>query len=892
MATTDLAEPVPTEAHLDAEQASTREIDVVARELQVDLTTGLTESEASQRLERFGPNLLREVRAASAWSIFIAQFLTPVVGLLGLAAAVSFSFQEWLEGFAILAVLVISTLLGFVAELKGTRSVEALRKLGTRTTRVRREGTVHEVPAQDLVPGDIVLFEGGDLVAADLRIAKASRLQADESTLTGESLPVDKSPEATKEGTVLAERTGMLFKGTSVTRGSAEAVVVATGQATELGRIAELVDEAEGESTPLEKRLEGLTRKLILLTLIVAAVTTGLGILSGKGWLLMVETGIALAVAAIPEGLPIVATIALARGMWRMARRHALINRLAAVETLGATSVIFTDKTGTLTENRMTVERIVTPDGEWERDRSTESLSPRVREAFELIQLCNNAETDGAGDPLEVALARAAEKVLGRGRAAAESEQPRAREEAFDSVTKMMAVVINSKEGFRYLIKGAPEAVLEACSTEAGAEGVRPWTDERRAHWHARDEQIAAGGGRLLGLAQKTAASAEDAPYENLTWLGLVSLHDPPRKDVPDAIRACQDAGIQVIMVTGDQPGTARSIALAVGLVDDPNARVLGAKDLERLIAEDRDEELRSSSIHARVTPEQKLELVSRFQKSGAVVAMTGDGVNDAPALKKADIGVAMGQRGTQVAREAADMVLTDDAFGSIVAAIRQGRIIFDNIRSFVIYLLACNLSEILLVGTASMLPIPLPITPIQILFLNLVTDVFPALAFAMGEGDPRVMGRPPRDSSEPIIARRHWRRIAFYGAALTVSVLLALILAHSALGRTREQSVTVSFLTLAIGQLFLVLILRDQDASLFRNAITKNAWMGGAIALCLVLLLAAVFVPFLARVLATTPPAPLDWLLILLAAVLPVVIDLVVRAFRKRAKLSLEPGV
>ncbi len=855
-----------------------QDVEAVARSLDVSVDDGLSTHEAAARLRRIGPNRLREVGRVSAWRVLAAQFASPVVILLGAAAVLSFAFAGWLEGGAIVAVLAISTLMGFVAELRGARSVEALRKLGALVTRVRRAGEVIEVPAQDLVPGDVVLLEGGDVVTADLRVASASRLLANESMLTGESLPVNKNEAAVPEDTLLAERHDLLFKGTAITRGSATALVVATGDRTELGRIARLVSEAESEQTPLEKRLEGLTRRLIVLSLGVAVLTTGLGIVTGKEWLLMIETGIALAVAAIPEGLPVVATIALARGMWRMARRNALVNRLPAVETLGATSVIFTDKTGTLTENRMTVDRL----------EVIEEAPAILRAAWECAVLCNNAAVSGeheSGDPLEVALLRGAFEAIGLSREEAEEQWPRAREEAFDSQSKMMATFHRDGDRYRVAVKGAAEAVLEACAREASPDGESVLTPERRSEWLAENERLAARGGRVLALADVRTDDSETDPYRDLRWLGLVSLHDPARADVPAALQECHTAGIRVIMVTGDQAGTARAIATQIGLVADPEPRVIESRELAGLLEQEDDSELLATSIYARVTPEQKLDLIARFQREGAVIAMTGDGVNDAPALKKADIGIAMGGRGTQVAREAADMVLTDDAFASIVAAIRQGRIIFNNIRAFVIYLLSCNLSEILLVGTAASLRIPMPITPLQILFLNLVTDVFPALALAMGEGDPGVMRRPPRKNGEPILARRHWQRIVFSGISMTVAVLIALLVAWGPMGRPVRESVTVSFLTLALAQLTFVVNLRARGSSLWSNSIVRNAWMGGAIALCLVLLIAAVTIPVLSRVLETTLPHASDWLLIIGASLLPVLFDLVGRwVLRKRS--------
>jgi Ca2+-transporting ATPase len=881
----------------------------VAERLGVTIEPGLDESQVERRRQEYGPNQVREAARASAWQILVRQFKSLIVGLLSLAAVVSFLFAEWLNGFAIIAVLLITAALGFVAELRAVRSMEALRRLGSVRTSVRRGGSKSVVKAEELVPGDVVLFEGGDAVTADARLVEASRLQADESTLTGESVPVGKSVDELPDETPLAERTNMLFRGTTVTRGSAVGVVVATGMATELGNIAGLVEAAEEEEeiTPLERRLADLGRRLVWVTLGIATVAAVAGILAGKDPLFMVETGIALAVAAIPEGLPIVATIALARGMWRMARRGALINRLGAVETLGATTLIVADKTGTLTENRMTLRRLaldsgdVTVGGEglstsgaFERDGELlEPLSePLLASALEVAVLCNNASLpalngdgngngDGtaSGDPLEVAL-RVAGAKAGLDHAELLVRKPRRHEEAFDPSTKMMATVHDDGDGLLVAVKGAAEAVLDVSTTLLTASGSRPLDDEGREHWLERNRRMAGEGLRVLALARKRAESASEPPYRGLSFVGLVGLLDPPREQAREAIESCRRAGIRVVMVTGDQAATAESIARAIGLIGlEDEAGIVEGRALRVHRAGDRQEgegdaatsrRLLEAPIFARFEPAQKLDLVALYQDHGNVVAMTGDGVNDAPALKKADIGIAMGKRGTRVAQEAAEMVLTDDAFSSIVAAIHQGRVIFANIRKFVVYLLSCNVSEIMVVGVASGLAVPLPILPLQILYLNLVTDVFPALALALGEGDARVMERPPRDPSEPVLTRAHWARIGGFGLVITVSVLAALLAALYWLGLDERGAVTVSFSTLALAQLWHVFNLRDRGSSLLGNDVVRNPWVWGALALCVLLVVAAVHLPGLSTVLQTADPGARGWALAVGLSLLP----------------------
>ncbi|MGC9357997.1 MAG: cation-translocating P-type ATPase, partial [Anaerolineae bacterium] len=649
-----------------------------------------------------------------------------------------------------------------------------------------------------------------------------------------------------------------------------------------------LVEQAEEETTPLEQRLNQLGHRLIWITLALAVVVAVSGILSGREIRLMIETAIALAVASIPEGLPIVATVALARGMWRMAKRNALINRLSAVETLGSTNVIITDKTGTLTENQMTVTRIILPSGRVDVEgeglkteggfiRDGHSIDPTEKEivaqALKVGILANNAsltleedDTRAVGDPVEVALLVAGAKAGWRHDELVET-LPEVREEAFDPQIKMMATFHEQDDGQYYVaVKGGPEAVLDVSTHILTPDGVKDLPQEEHETWLERNRELAHDGLRVLAVARKTVDDAGVEPYENLTFLGLVGFLDPPREDVRKSILACKNAGVKVIMATGDQPETARNVAQAVGLVEGSEIQVIRGSDFkpaEELSEEERQRYL-ETRIFSRVSPKQKLDLIALYQDSGQIVAMTGDGVNDAPALKKAEIGVAMGQRGTQVAREAADMVLRDDAFSTIVVAVEQGRVIFNNIRRFVLYLLSCNISEVMVVALAAMINAPLPILPLQILFLNLVTDVFPALALGVGEGDPHIMEQPPRDPDEPVMTDRHWLLIGGYGVIMTASVLGALFLALRWLGMEQPRAVTISFLTLALAQLWHVFDMRDRGSHFINNDIVKNPWVWGAVALCILLILAAVYVPFLAQLLSIQDPGLNGWLLVL----------------------------
>ncbi|WP_308910873.1 cation-translocating P-type ATPase [Pseudokordiimonas caeni] len=811
--------------------------------LPADPAVGLSEAEAARRLLVAGPNELGAARARSPLAILAGQFQSLLVAMLAGAAGLSWAFGDMTEALAILTVVVINAFIGFLAESKATRAMQALRALGSTMTRVRREGRVRLVPAGMLVPGDIVLLEAGDVVTADLRLLECSHMQCDESLLTGESVAVDKKvmPADAEAG----DRAGQAFKGTAVTRGSCVAVVTATGRATELGHIANLTESAEGTVSPLEHRLQQLTRQLLVVVLVLMAVLMLVGVMAGHDAVAMVKTGVALAVAAIPEGLPIVATLALARGMWKLAARNALIEKLSAVETLGSVTLIITDKTGTLTENRMTVT-VLEPASEPGRNGLEAGGADAVaRRAFRACALCYSGTSSAhVSDPMERALIGAAANA---GVVADETEArfPRVEEHAFDPATRMMATVHSAADTFLFAVKGAPEAVLAAAISVAAKDGARPITKQDRAVWAARIGALAGDGMRVLALAEKTVAGADAPPFADLVFLGLVGLTDPPRADAAAAVQAAKDAGIRVVMATGDYAATGMVIARAVGIVEegDYTAAVEGDK-LGSLaaIGEDARTGLLAARVFGRMSPAQKLELIDLHQRAGAIVAMTGDGVNDAPALKKADVGVAMGERGTEVAKEAAAMVLQDDSFASIVVAIQQGRVIFSNIRKFVVYLLSCNVSEVLVVTVAIVAGLPLPLLPLQILFLNLITDVFPALALGFGSGDSEILHRPPRPRSEGLLQPRHWLAIGGYAALMTITVMTAFIWALSremgpGTGANGGAAGTVAFFTLALAQLWHVFNMRSRKALLFRNQVVANPLVWGAIALCVALL-------------------------------------------------------
>ncbi len=852
------------------------------RQLRVSAAEGLSDGEVNMRRKRFGANTITSRRAAGVMRLLLHQFKSSVVYLLSCAAGLAFYFGELEEGGAIIAVLAINALIGFVTELKAARSVEALRGLGARSVRVRRDGRVHVVPAEELVPGDVVVLDAGDAVSADLRLIETSRLSADESTLTGESVAVDKQVRPVSADTRLADRASMVFKGTAVTRGTGTGVVVATGLGTELGRVTRLVLEADPGSSPLERKLGRLSAQLVSATIAVAGVIGVVGLMGGEDPLLMVEAAIALAVAAIPEGLPIVATLALARGMWRMARQNALIERLSAVETLGATTVILTDKTGTLTENRMTVRRLCTASGEIELETEAPKDGERSqlagdRQATGLLRiavLCNDAHLDradesGSGDPMEIALLRAGLHA-GLRRTALLDRYRIVRKHAFDPATKMMATVHEYRGGMLVAVKGAPEAVLTGANRVTVDHGEVTLDDAMRAEWLSRADQLGYHGLRVLACAKKMNGLADVAPYEGLVLVGLIGLEDPARANVPQAIQDCRRAGIRVVMVTGDHSVTARSIGRAVGL-GEKIANVVEGKKIAQVI-ESGQPALRDVAIFARVNPDEKLALVRAYQAAGEIVAMTGDGVNDAPALRQADIGVAMGLRGTDVAREAAAMILLDDAFPTIIGAIREGRVIFANIRRFVAYLLSCNLSEVMVVGLAVLSALPLPLLPLQILYLNLVTDVFPAFALALGEGESGILNRPPRDPNEPILDRWLWAAIVLHGAAMTLGTFGALAASYW-LGLDARSTVTVTFLTLAFAQLWHTFNMRDPQSPLIVNEITRNGWLWSALLLCATLVAVPPYLPPAAHLLHLAPPTTDMWSVVLLFSLAPLIV-------------------
>jgi len=733
--------------------------------------------------------------------------------------------------------------LGFFMELQARRSMKALKSMDVSVSKVWRDNSLHEIPSEKLVPGDILVLEAGDVVQADGRLLEINQFEMDESALTGESLPVTKKITILDKDTALADQINMVFKGTSVIKGNAKALIIGTALHTELGKITSLVENAKQVDTPLEKKLQGLTAKLMWITAVFAAIFIITGLLQGKEIYLIIETALALAVAAIPEGLPVVSTIALTYGMLRMAKKHVLIKRLASVETLGGINTIFTDKTGTLTENKIEVSVLSFFDGTLTVENNafteTDFNKSNLDKLLLISTLCNNAvieehKNKQLGDPIEISLLHfvAANKLHTN---EINQQYPRISEEAFSSETKLMGT-LNKKDDANFVAaKGAVEAIILRCKSFCKQNEIVPLRDADRKNFLSKAEEVQSQGTRVLGFAFREGNNiGTDNFLQDLTFVGFIGFLDPPRLDVIGALKSCRTAGIKVIMITGDHPATALNIAKKIKLSSAENVVVTG-KELE---ANPTKKHLFDATIFARVTPQQKLDMVTMYQKRGDIVAMTGDGINDAPALKKADIGIAMGIRGTQVAIETAEMVLKDDSFKAVVSAIEQGRAIFQNIKRFLVYLLSCNLSEIFIVFLFGLLNFQFSILPLQILFLNLVTDIFPALALGMGKGNKLTMRNPPRNPQEAIMVKRDWINIVVYANLLAIPVVAGTWYCSFYLKLDSKICNNVAFFSLALAQLWHVFNLPSRKISFLKNEVTQNIFIWVAISVCLLIML------------------------------------------------------
>ena len=851
--------------------------------------TGLASAEAAQRLQVHGPNELQATARGSAWRTFAAQFENALILILLAATAVSGFLGHTLEALVITVIVLLAVLLGFIQEHRAGRAIEALRKMAAPTARVLRDGHEAVVPARDLVPGDVVLLRTGDRVPADARVMQAVNLTIDEAALTGESTAVEKTAARFEDARLpLGDRRNLTYAGTLVAHGRGRAVVVSTGMSTEFGRIARMVETVEAGRTPLQANLDRLGATLGKVALAVVAVVVAVGLARGLPIVEMFLFGIALAVAAVPEALPAVVTISLAIGVRRMVGRHALVRRLPIVETLGSTSVICTDKTGTLTRNEMTVRQVFVDEQLLELTGAGYEPAGRVLDAGRIVDpppslrallragvLASDARLvsrDGRwqvqGDPTEGALVVAATKA-GLNPADLNEQEPRVAEIPFTSERRRMTTLHTTASGAAVAYsKGAADEVLAGCTSQLRADGGGPMAEADRERVLAVERRLAGEGLRVLAVASKTGASLDNAERE-MTLLGLVAMMDPPRDEARAAVQTCEAAGIRPVMITGDHPLTASTVARELGMLK--SWRAVSGRDLEAMSDWDLERDVADIAVYARVSPADKLRVVQAWQNRGKVVAMTGDGVNDAPALKKADVGIAMGITGTDVSKEAAGMTLLDDNFATIVAAVEEGRIVFGNIKKYLMYLLSCNVGEIVLLAGAVIAGFPLPLTAVQILYVNLATDGLPALALAVDPPEPDLMRRRPRDPRVGIFTRPVVMLLLAAGLwSALVNISLFTWLLQS--GRPLGQVMAMTFVSLVLIQFFNAYNCRSDRLSVF-GRLLANRWLNVAVAWELVLLVIIVYVPFFQQPFGTFSFSPADWMLtaVMASSIVPV---------------------
>ena len=895
------------------------EVGEVARGLGTDPERGLGVAEAAARLAEHGPNELQAGDPVRPGTILLGQLTSPMILLLAAAGVLSAALGDVTEPIVILVVVVLNAWIGFRQEYRAERAMASLQAMTTPMVRVVRDAMTSELPAREIVPGDVVLLEAGSRVPADGRLAEAHALRVEESALTGESVPVDKGVEPVVAAASLAGRTSMAYSGTSVSAGRGTLLVTATGTATELGHVAGLLEEADAGRTPLQMRLDTLVKGLTLAAGAIVLVVFGLGLLRGEDFDVLLLTAVSLAVAAIPESLPAVVTITLALGAQRMLERNALIRRLYAVETLGSVTTICSDKTGTLTQNRMTTVVLdMAGDHRDLHDDAGSSHHPdelRDQPTLRLLlvggALCNDTAIadDGSllGDPTETALVALAQRY-GLDKDDLEAALPRVFELPFDSERKRMTTVhalparaeqvppalraafadVRGQVGppdHVAFTKGAVDGLLARCDAVSIDGEIVALDDDLRGRAREATDRLAAEGVRVLGVAMRRWPSADVLPRDEalergLTFAGLEGMIDPARPEVREAIATCREAGMRAVMITGDHPLTAAAIARDLGL-GDPEGRAVTGAELAELNDVELETVVSEASVYARVSPEHKIRIVEALQRRGHVVAMTGDGVNDAPALKQADIGVAMGITGTDVTKDAADMVLRDDNFATIVAAVREGRVVFDNIRKFIRNILSGNLAEVSVMVVAPLAGMPIPLLPLQILWLNLVTDGVPAMALAVEPPEPGVMRRPPTPRGESLLGADHGRRIVTRAAALTV---LTLVPAYLLWDAGEEAWQTVLFTSIAFAELAGGFAMRSERVSLWRLGVFTNRALVGAVALTAALQVVLVAVPFLRDLLGLEPLTAAQWLLVVGIALAYLTVVELDKALHRRA--------
>ncbi len=873
----------------------------VTQSLSVDPKLGLLASEVAKRQKIYGLNTLPAKKPPSPLWVFLEQFKDFMVLVLLGATLISGLLGEYEDAITIILIVIVNAILGFVQEMRAEKALESLKKLTAQMVDVLRDGARARINAAELVPGDVILIEAGDRVAADARLVEVTSLEVEEAALTGESQPVAKQLEPCHVESALGDQTNMVFMGTVATRGKGKAIVVHTGLETEMGLIARLMDSGEEDPTPLQKRLDQLGHVLVYACLLICAMVVGIGIWRGESVYRMFLSGVSLAVAAIPEGLPAIVTVALALGVQRMVKRNAIVRRLPAVETLGCATVICSDKTGTLTQNEMTVRKLwaggreyqltgtgYSPDGDITRGGLPVqvALEPELLAALRIAALCNNSslqKKDEAGlkrlvkssyqligDPTEGALLTAATKGgLWPDRLAATNR--RLKEMPFDSSNKQMSVLIQGAKGEQeLLVKGAPDFILDQSTHLLWQGRVTPLTSELKTMIAQRVESYGSEALRVLALAMRPLPHGQRGELEprpqGLTLVGLAGMIDPPRPEARPAILRCHQAGIRVIMITGDHKTTAAAVGREIGLIHSDSG-VLTGQDLDQLDDRQLQDRLKTVSVFARVSPIHKLRLVKLLRSQGHVVAMTGDGVNDAPAIKEADIGIAMGQTGTDVTKEASSLILRDDNFATIVAAVEEGRNIYDNIRKFIRYLLSCNVGELLTMFLTILAGLPVPLKPIQILWINLVTDGLPAMALGVDTGDGDVMNRPPRQANESIFARNLSTRIITRGFMIGISTMAVFVVSLLVLKEELVHARTMAFTTLVFAQLFHVFDCRSERQSVLEKGLFNNPYLLAAVASSVLLILAVIYHPPLQATFDTTPLSLQDWMVVLLAA-------------------------
>ena len=860
-----------------------------AQKLETDLRRGLTAAESAARLDQVGPNELIEREGPSFWKLLLNQFNQFLVIILIVSASISFALGEWLDGGAILAIVILNAIIGVVQESKAEEALAALKKLAAPEAKVIRDGHQITVPARELVPGDLVVLETGNYIPADLRLVESINLRVEEASLTGESVPVEKhADEHLPAEASLGDRYNCAYMSTIITYGRGRGIVVETGMNTQIGHIAEMIQAYEEEPTPLQIKLDQLGKWLGWGALAICAIVFLVGWLQGNEWLEMFMVAVSLAIAAVPEGLPAVVTICLALGLQRMIKRHALIRKLPAVETLGSATAICSDKTGTLTQNEMTAVQIYVdrtlltvtgegyrPEGEFQDDGRPVDLAgyPGSRLLLRAATLCNDAyleDGDGwrmVGDPTEGALVVAAAKA-DLWQEELVQDYPRLDEIPFDSIRKRMTTLHPDPRygGYVAYVKGAPDLLLQLSDKviEDGTE--RPLTDEKRRHVLGINESLSSNALRVLGVAYRPLSELSASPTaeeteRDLTFVGLIGMIDPARPEAKDAVALARHAGIKTVMVTGDYRNTALAIARELNIISGDAIAVTGA-ELDRLSDADFEALVEKVDVYARVSPVHKVRIVEALKARGHVVAMTGDGVNDAPALRRANIGVAMGITGTDVSKETADMVLTDDNYASIVSAVEQGRVIYANIRKFVYYLLSCNMGEIMIVFLATLFGWPVPLTAIQLLTLNLVTDGAPALALGLEEGDTDIMDRPPRPVNEPVIGREMVGGIVVQTIAITVAILSAFVIGLQWYPDPGDLAwaQTMAFATLSISELLRAYTSRSERHGLRQIGVFSNKVMQWAVSLSLVIILAVIYLPVLRIFFDTRPLGLREW--------------------------------